>query len=58
MIVKSILTKDMKPTSEQIAEVRRAASIPIVFDEDCPELTSEELSEFKRVYPHIEERAQ
>ena len=35
-----------KPTPEQIREIRAAARRPIVFDEDCPELTDEELAEF------------
>lgn len=33
-------------TDEQIAEVREAAKRPIVYDEDCPPLTDEQLKEF------------
>ena len=36
-------------TEEQKAMLDRSASMPIVFDEDCPELTEAELLEFKRV---------
>ena len=54
MIVRSILTKDMKPTPEQIAEIEAAAKRPIVFDEDCPEMTDEQLRRFKRVHPRGE----
>lgn len=36
-------------TEEQKAMLDRAESMPIVFDEDCPELTEEELQEFRRV---------
>lgn len=32
-----------KPTPEQIAEIEAAASRPVVFDDDCPELTPEQL---------------
>ena len=38
-----------KPTKEQIEMLQAAANAPIVYDEDCPELTEEELSEFKRI---------
>lgn len=39
-------------TPERIAEeTRRALSMPITFDEDCPELTPEQLKRFKRRYP-------
>lgn len=38
-----------KPTKEQIEEIRAAAKRPIVFDEDCPEFTDEQLQRFKRV---------
>lgn len=38
-------------TPEQIEEIREAAKYPIVFDEDCPEMTEEQLKQFKRVNP-------
>mgnify|MGYP003489898744 CR=1 FL=1 len=43
MIVSYSITKNQKPTPEQIAEIREAAKRPIVFDEDCPEMTEEQL---------------
>ena len=36
-------------TDEQIKMLEEAEAAPIVFDEDCPELTEEQLSEFHRV---------
>ena len=57
MIVSYSITKDQKPTPEQIAEIREAAKRPIVFDEDCPEMTEEQLKQFKRVYPRPDESA-
>lgn len=36
-------------TEGQKTMLEKSAADPIVFDEDCPELTAEELSEFKRV---------
>jgi hypothetical protein len=45
-------------TPEQLAEIREAEKRPIVFDEDCPELTDEQLAEFKPVnFETWEERA-
>ena len=55
MIVSYSITKDQKPTPEQIAEIREAAKRPIVFDEDCPEMTEEQLKQFKRVHPRRED---
>ena len=34
-----IIEKDQKPTEEQIQEIREAAKRPVVFDEDCPEMS-------------------
>ena len=44
--VYSTLRPGDKPTKAQIKRIREAAKNPIVFDEDCPELTEEELAEF------------
>jgi hypothetical protein len=33
-----------------VARIREAAKYPIVFDEDCPELTDEQLAEFRPVH--------
>jgi hypothetical protein len=43
---------------EQIAELDEAAKYPITFDEDCPELTDEQLAEFRPAnFATMEERA-
>ena len=34
-----IIEKGQKPTEEQIQEIREAAKRPVVFDEDCPEMS-------------------
>ena len=57
MIVSYSITKDQKPTPEQIAEIREAAKRPIVYDEDCPPMTDEQLRQFKRVHPREEDTA-
>jgi hypothetical protein len=44
-------------TPEQIARLKEAEKYPIVFDEDCPELTDEQLAEFRPVnFATMEER--
>ena len=57
MMVSYSITKDQKSPPEQIAEIREAAKRPIVFDEDCPPMTDEQLRQFKRVHPHPAENA-
>lgn len=44
-IVRVIIHPGQKPTAEQRKQLEEAARRPIVFDEDCPELTEEQLSE-------------
>ncbi|MBQ6398541.1 MAG: hypothetical protein IJI21_00300 [Clostridia bacterium] len=54
-----IVTYSLKPntplTPEQIKRLDALKDRPIVFDEDCPEMTEEQLKLFKRVYPPREE---
>ncbi len=35
-------------TDEQKEDLKKAEETPVVFDDDCPELTSEQLSDFTR----------
>lgn len=42
-IVRTTIYPGQKPTPKQIAEIRKAAKHPIVFDEDSPEYSIEEL---------------
>ena len=46
-----IIYEGQQPTPEQIERLRALKNRPIVFDEDCPELTEEQLRQFKRVNP-------
>ena len=54
-----IVTYNWKPgtplTDEQIRRLDALKDRPIVFDEDCPEMTDEQLSQFKRVHPRKED---
>ncbi len=52
-----ILRKGQPLTEEEIEELRALKNRPIVFDEDCPELTDEQLKQFKRVNPKRKEKA-
>ena len=47
MIVTYNLKKGQKPTEEQLREVREAAKHEIVFDEDSPEYSLEQLREYR-----------
>ncbi|MBE8951084.1 MAG: hypothetical protein SR3Q1_10915 [Quinella sp. 3Q1] len=53
MIIRRVIYEGQKPTPEQVERIRalKAQNRPIVFDEDCPELTDEELKEFRPVNP-------
>ena len=56
-----IVTFELKPgtplTPEQIKRLDALKDRPIVFDEDCPEMTDEQLKLFKRVHPRPEDIA-
>ena len=38
-------------TAEEMKELERAKSMPITYDEDCPETTPERAVKFRRVNP-------
>ena len=43
------ILEDSKPlTDEEAAILEEAKKKPVIYDEDCPEMTSEMLSKFKR----------
>ena len=48
-ITKYTLEPDAKPTKAQIKEIKKAAKKPVVYDEDSPKLTDEQLSEFAKI---------
>jgi len=55
-VIKMTLKPGMKPSDEQLARIKAAADRPITFDEDCPEMTEEDLSNFKPVDPEARKR--
>ena len=52
-IVTSRLKDGSVPSEETLARIKDAAKYELTFDEDCPELTDQELSEFKLRANHI-----
>ncbi len=48
MVVKEI-DVNRKLTKEELRMLEKAENIPIVYDDDSPELSDEELSQFKRI---------
>ena len=52
-IVTSRLKDGSVPSEETLARIKDAAKYEVTFDEDCPELTDQELSEFKPVNPEL-----
>ena len=59
MIVTSYLDPKNPPpfTPEELKMLDELDNYPIVYDEDCPELTDEQLAGFRRVNPRPAQRA-
>ena len=58
-MVTYVLRRGQPLTEEQKAELEFLKTMTdddIVYDEDCPKLTDEELSQFKRVNPRRKEK--
>ena len=51
MVNRDDLTKEQLAelafSPEELAELRAARSMPITFDEDCPEMSTEQLKQFQ-----------
>ena len=53
MTITSKMIYENEPlTPEQIEEIERASRMPISFDDDCPELTDEQLSKMALIAKH------
>lgn len=48
-IIRTIIHSGQQPTEAQIREIERAASMPVVTDEDAPELTLEQYAEMAAI---------
>ena len=55
MVNMNSMTREMKEelafSKEELEELARARTMPISFDEDCPETTPERAVKFRRVNP-------
>ncbi len=47
MVMMNSLPAELTP--EEIAEIEAAEKMPLVFDDDCPEMTSDMLKQFHRM---------
>ena len=59
MLVEKIIDLNAPLTPEQIARLdalEKMSDDDIVYDEDVPKLTEEQLKKFRRVYPRREEK--
>lgn len=50
--------KEFAFTKEELAALEKARTMPITFDEDCPETTPEKAIMFRRVNPRRNARAE
>ena len=59
MLVRKVIDVNAPLTPEQKAELevlKHMTDDDIVYDEDCPKLTEEQLNHFKRVYPRRDKK--
>ena len=56
-MIRKVLIPGTPLTPKQIQRLDALKNYPIVYDEDCPEMTDEQLAQFKRVnpLPHVVE---
>ena len=47
-MVSFTLTSDTKPTDSQLEMIQKASKKPIVYEDDCPELTPQMIEAFKK----------
>ncbi len=48
-MIRTSIDVTKKPNADQIKMIEEASKKPIEFDEDCPELTEQELRQFKKI---------
>lgn len=50
--------KELAFTKEELAALEKARTMPVTFDDDCPETTPEKAVMFRRVNPRTNARAE
>ena len=53
----TVMYKGASPPAEVVERIKKAAESPIVFDEDCPEFTGEELEQMWRDTAEIKQKS-
>ncbi len=48
-IVKKIVRTGEKPTVKMLKEIEKAENSPVIFDDECPELTEDELAKMAEI---------
>ena len=49
--ISDIIYREIDFSDDELKELELAAEMPIVFDDDCPEITPEQAKKFRRVNP-------
>ena len=49
--IDNIVEEEMTFNKEELKEIKRAREMPVVFDDDCPEVTPEKAMKFRRINP-------
>ena len=49
--IDNIVEEEMNFNKEELKEIERAREMPVVFDDDCPEVTPEKAMKFRRINP-------
>ena len=47
----NIVEEEMTFNKEELKEIKKAREMPVVFDDDCPEVTPEKAMKFRRINP-------
>ena len=47
--VRFYLKAESKPTEKQVEEIRNSVNTPIVYDDDCPEITEQQYAEMAQL---------
>ena len=50
-VIDNIVEEEMTFNQKELKEIEKAREMPIVFDDDCPEVTPEKAMKFHRVNP-------
>ena len=49
--IDNIVEEEMTFNREELKEIKKAREMPVILDDDCPEVTPEKAMKFRRVNP-------